>query len=66
MLTGAAGGIGQATAKLLASGGDTIVGIDKRKIAESPEFKSSYQISIDDEAAVAKVVDDIVRDIWQD
>jgi 3-oxoacyl-[acyl-carrier protein] reductase len=58
VITGAASGIGKATAQLIASRGGTVIALDLNKDGlTGPEY--SYQLDISDQAAVFKVIADI-------
>lgn len=58
VITGAASGIGKATAQLIASRGGTVIALDLNKDGLTGS-EYSYQLDISDQAAVFKVIADI-------
>jgi NAD(P)-dependent dehydrogenase (short-subunit alcohol dehydrogenase family) len=60
LVTGAASGIGRATAQRLRAGGTTVAGMDLATPAADDRFSSFHQVDVTDEDGVAAAVDAVV------
>jgi meso-butanediol dehydrogenase/(S,S)-butanediol dehydrogenase/diacetyl reductase len=61
IITGAASGIGQATAAVLAREGATVLCVDQHLVAAAPPGSSTHRVDVTDELAVAALVDGAIK-----